>query len=402
MRLQLPWFGRKSAPKTRSFDEIVRRIDGGIGAGNIYVSNEMALRVATVMACAKVICDGVATPELGVFRKRKDGGSEEARDEPVYRLLNRRPNEMQTSFEFRRTMTLHAVLTGNALAIKVEAGGRLRELIPVAPGRYSIEKISRYDTIYRVSDEFGLVGNFTRDQVFHLPNWNWDWHKGLDAVQIAASAIGLAIAAESHQASLSANGGRPAGILSTSEPLSPDVIANLKESWRAFSEGNRFGTAVLDKGMTYTQMSMTSVDQQHLETRRFQVEEICRAFNVFPIMVGHSENNTSFASSEAFFSAHEKHTLAPWRQLWSQRLDESVLDGAGPLHVRFDNRYMLAGSVRDRAQWARTMTEMGIMTRNEMRQHEGLDPLPGLDEPLTPMNMDAGETPEGEGDDEGA
>jgi hypothetical protein len=76
--------------------------------------------------------------------------------------------------------------------------------------------------------------------------------------------------------------------------------------------------------------------------------------------------------------------------LWTQRLDEFVLDGAGPLWVEFDTRYLLAGSMKDRAAWARTMAELGIYTRNELRDEEGRDPLPGLDEPLTPLNMGGG------------
>jgi hypothetical protein len=53
---------------------------------------------------------------------------------------------------------------------------------------------------------------------------------------------------------------------------------------------------------------------------------------------------------------------------------------------------MRNGSMKDRAQWARTMAEMGIYTRNEIRDEEGKDPLPGLNEPLTPMNMTNGQT----------
>jgi hypothetical protein len=53
----------------------------------------------------------------------------------------------------------------------------------------------------------------------------------------------------------------------------------------------------------------------------------------------------------------------------------------------------VAGDTKDRAQWARTMVEMGIYTRNEIRDYEGLDPLPGLDEPLTPLNMTQGNKP---------
>ena len=104
-------------------------------------------------------------------------------------------------------------------------------------------------------------------------------------------------------------------------------------------------------------------------------------------MVGHSDKAATFASSEAFFAAHVKHTLAPWHRAWCQRIDEMLLDGSGPLFAEFDTRYLTSGSMVDRAQWARTMVEMGIYTRNEIRDFEGLDPLEGLDEPLVPLNM---------------
>jgi hypothetical protein len=67
-----------------------------------------------------------------------------------------------------------------------------------------------------------------------------------------------------------------------------------------------------------------------------------------------------------------------------------LLDGNGPLFAEFDTRYLMAGAMKDRALWARTMAEMGIYTRNEIRDEEGKDPLPGLDEPLTPLNMSQG------------
>ena len=101
-------------------------------------------------------------------------------------------------------------------------------------------------------------------------------------------------------------------------------------------------------------------------------------------------HSATFASSEAFFAAHMIHTLFPWQTRWTQGLDEFVLDGNGPLFAEFDTRYMRAGSMKDRSQWARTMVETGIYTRNEAREEEGKDPLPGLDKPLTPMNMTQG------------
>jgi HK97 family phage portal protein len=380
---------RSTAPTPRPFEEIIARIDRGFGTDTVVpgISAATAMQVATVMACVRVIANGCATPQLHLYRENKDGTRMLATNIPEYRMLNRRPNEWQTSFEFRRTMTMHAALTGNALAIKVMAGNRVRELIPVRPGYFQIDKLARYDVRYRVWDEFGPIGEFGPEEVFHLPNWQWDAVKGLDAVALARSAIGLSMAAETNQASLHSNGGRPAGILTTEQKLSPEALSRLREAWAEFTRSNRNGTAILDNGMEYNQLAMTGVDGQHLETRRFQVEEICRGFDVFPQMIGHSDKTSTYASSEAFFAAHLKHTLAPWHQLWLQRLDEFVLDGAGPLFCEFDARYLSAGSMVDRAQWARTMAELGIYTRNELRDEEGKDPLPGLDDPLTPMNM---------------
>jgi phage portal protein BeeE len=77
-----------------------------------------------------------------------------------------------------------------------------------------------------------------------------------------------------------------------------------------------------------------------------------------------------------------------------------LLDGAGPLFAGFDNRYMTLGSMNDRSQYARTMIELGLLSPNEWRDMEGLDPRPGGDEYLKPLNMDSGTTPKGNEDDE--
>ena len=393
----------RSAPVPRPFEEVIARLDGNRGAvsvAGIPVSARTALEVSTVLACVKVLADGCATPDLHVFREKADGTREKAVNIPEYRILNRRPNEWQTSFEFRRTMTMHAALTGNAVAIKVMNGRKVRELIPVVPGSFHIERTARYEVIFRCYDEFGLLGEFTQDEVLHLPNLQWDMVKGLDAVRMAAAAISLSIAAERNQGAIYQNGGRPAGILTTDSKLGQEAIDRLRTAWAKYSSSNRSGTAILDNGFKFVPLAMTGVDAQHLETRRFQVEEICRGFSVFPLMIGHSDKTATFASAEAFFAAHRIQTMQPWWQLWTQRLDEFVLDGAGPLFTEFDTRYLLATSLKDRAMWVRTMVELGVYTRNEMRDDDGRDPLPGLDEPLTPLNMSGAKpAPVTEGDD---
>lgn len=393
MRFLGKLFGRKAAALT--YDQVAGLIDG-TGASRfagVTVTAKTALQVSTVLACVKVIADGCATPKLHVYREGSDGRRQKATNIPEYRLLSRRPNEWQTSFEWRRQMTIHAALTGTGLSIKVRGDNRrVRELIPVQPGSWSMTRDSRYELVYRCWDKFGLIGEFGPGDVFLLNGVQWDWTESLNAVALARSAIGLAMVTEQSQAAMHENGLRPSGTYSVEGSLNEEQHGRLT-NWIKRQAGARNAgmPMVLDRAAKWMSTAISGVDAQHVETRRLQIEEICRGYGVFPIMVGHSDKSATFASSEAFFAAHVKHTLAPWHEAWTQRIDEMLLDGSGPLFAEFDTRYMTEGSMKDRSQWARTMSEMGIYTRNEIRDEEGKDPLPGLDEPLTPMNMTSGQ-----------
>lgn len=386
--------GRKATQLT--YDQVANLIDGVSGGtvAGVTVTEKTALQVSTVLACVKAIADGCATPDLHVYRELPDGTRQKATNIPEYRLLSRRPNEWQTSFEWRRQMTLHAALTGAALSVKVRGDNRrVKELIPVMPGQWDVRRTSRYELRYRCWDEFGVIGEFGAEDVFVLNNLQWDFVSSLNAVNLARSAIGLAMATERSQAAMHANGLRPSGTYSVDGNLNAEQHERLSAMLKRKSGPDNAGVPmILDRAAKWFNTSISGVDAQHVETRRLQIEEICRAYGVFPIMVGHSDKSATFASSEAFFSAHVKHTLAPWHKAWTQRIDEMLLDGAGPLFGEFDTRYLTTGSMVDRAQWARTMVEMGIYTRNEIRDNEGLDPLEGLDEPLTPLNMSQGGT----------
>lgn len=387
-------FGRKAAQL--NYDQVAGLIDG-VGGGTVagvMVTEKTALQVSTVLACVKVIADGCATPALHVFRELPDAPRQKATNIPEYRLLARRPNEWQTSFEWRRQMTIHAALTGAGLSIKVRGDNRrVRELIPVMPGSWDVRKTSRYELRYRCWDEFGLIGEFGADDVFVINGVQWDWAGSMNAVHLARSAIGLAMATEKSQAAMHDNGLRPSGTYSVEGSLTEEQHRRLSQWLKEKTGPARTGDPlVLDRNAKWQSTAQTGVDAQHVETRRLQIEEICRSYGVFPIMVGHSDKTSTFASSEAFFSAHLIHCLEPWHRAWTQRIDEMLLDGAGPLFAEFDTRYMRAGSIKDRAVYARTMIEMGLMSPNEYRDDEGRDPRPGGDEYLKPLNMGSGST----------
>lgn len=352
----------------------------------VAVNNDTALRVSTVLACCRVIAEGVSQLPLHVGTNDGEGAFQIQRDDPLFKLLHRQPNLWQTSFEFRETMSYNAILTGWGIAIKNRVRGQVRELLPVPTNYVSWERLPNYDLRFFVNDPFGAVGEFSPRDLVIIRGPSWDGLLPFNIVRLAREAIGLAIATEEAHARLHANGARPGGILSIDGSLSEEARARIKTAAQEFSRGDAFKTMVLDKGATWSAMAMNGVDSQHLETRRLQIEEICRAFRVFPHMVGYADKTTTFASAESFFQGHVLHTLMPWIERWEQALERDIL-GERNLSARFNVRELLKGDTGARAAFYASGIVNGWLTRNDARRMEGLQPLPGLDEPLAPLNM---------------
>jgi HK97 family phage portal protein len=244
---------------------------------------------------------------------------------------------------------------------------------------------------YWVSDLAGKTTRVDPSDILHLRGPTWNGYLGMDAVQLAREAIGLAIATEETHSSLHANGAQPGGVLSVKGKLDEAARARLKAAWQGFYGGvkNRYKTAVLDVDADWKPLSMTGVDSQHLETRRFQIEEICRVMRVFPQMVMHSEKSSTFASAESFFLAHVTHSLMPWIRRWEEAIEKALFSDQPNICVQFKVKELTRGDSSQRGDYymkalGGARGETAFMTRNEVRAEEGLDPIEGGDKLLIP------------------
>lgn len=366
--------------------------DSGRAKAGVPVTLDSALKVSTVLACVRVLANGVAQIPLKVYREDDDGNKSPEKTHPLYHLLWRRPSEWMTSFEMRQLMMAHATLTGNAYAYIGRGGSgdrrRIIELIPLT-GSVTPKQSKTWEITYEVRDADGTVTVFPRKNILHIRNMSWNGYAGMDCIRQAREAIGLAIATEETHGKLHANGAKPGGMLSFDKQLSKEAYKRLKVQAEQAVEGlnNAFRTLILDNGAKFTPFAMTGVDSQHIETRKFQIEEICRCFGVFPQMIGHADKTATFASAEAFFQAHVTHTLEPWVENWQQSLSRDLFDGEKDVYAEFSLQGLLRGDHKSRAEYYASGIGNGWLTRNEARRRENLNAIDGLDEPLTPLNM---------------
>ena len=120
-----PW-GRKATTTLDIFRELYGSKQSKSGE---TVGLKEAIRCATVFACARVIATGIAQVPLKLFQEDEATDVKRpARQHPLYRVLHRKPNPWQTSYEFREMLGLHLSLAGRAYCFKVMVGGQVKEL----------------------------------------------------------------------------------------------------------------------------------------------------------------------------------------------------------------------------------------------------------------------------------
>lgn len=366
----------------------------------LSVNETTALRVTTVYGCCRVICEDIGKLPLKLMREKTNGSKVLAREHPLYRVLFRRPNEWQTSMEWRMTMLLHALLAkaGYSYINRNRSTGEILELIPLMPGRVTPKQDSAWNVTYEVTDSAGGKVLLQRDDVHVLHGLSWDGLSALDVISQGREAIGLAMAAEETQARLHGQGARPGGVLTTPASLTDPQVKRLKDQFSENYTGvaNAFKMLLLDNGLKFEPWAMTGVDGQHLETRKHQVEEVCRLFRVFPQMVGGGDKAPTYGSAESFFGAHVGHTLMPWVALWEQAIERDLMTGVEleqGYHAKFFLQGLLRGDAKSRAEFYASGITNGWLSRNEARRLEDLDPEPGLDAFLQPLNMGSGTGP---------
>lgn len=94
------------------------------------------------------------------------------------------------------------------------------------------------------------------------------------------------------------------------------------------AEGSTSRLQILEANMKYEQISMTPEDQQLLETRKFSVEEICRWFDVPPVLVHHSNVTAWGTGIEQIVDGFHKFTIRPMLVNIEQAVRKRVLTPA--------------------------------------------------------------------------
>jgi HK97 family phage portal protein len=352
----------------------------------VRIDAESALRATVVLACVRVLSASVAGLPLHLYRRLAGGGKELARDLPLYRVLHTTPNSWQTSYELREMLMLHLLLHGSAFC-EIRGAGATQQLLPLHPSRMKVDRLENGRLRYTYREDKGSSTVYSQDAIMHLRWLSDDGVNGMVPVEIASDAIGLARACEIHGASFFGNGARPGVILSTDQMLSPEAAENTRNQWERAHRGPSRSqrTAVLQGGLKINELGGNNQESQFLESRRFQVEEVCRIYGVPPHLVG-DLSRSSFSNIEQQSLDYVQNGLMPWLRRFESAITRDLLTD-DETFAEFDVRGALRADAAGRSAFYNTMAQLGVFSVNEIRGFENLNPVDGGDIRVVPLNM---------------
>jgi HK97 family phage portal protein len=346
-------------------------------ANGITVTMAEAMQVPVVVNSIQIIAEAAAS--LDVFVKRIEGAVEvDLPDHPVLPLLRDEANGWTTAFEFIRQLMVDALtLDAGGLAWVNRVSGRPVEVIRYLPGvlTYEIDQVTG-ERRYRRSNQ-----PIPAEDVIHLLP-----PLGRPPLRLAMSAIAVAVALDRHAARLFSRGARPSGALLIPKGMGEEAVKAARTAWRTAHEGEDSGrTAILFDGMTFEPITFNSTDAQFLENRRFQIEEIARAFNIPAPMVGDLSRAT-WSNSEQKGREFLSYTLEPWLRALEGALRRALFSATErKTHViRFDRDDLTRADLSTRAAAINSLIASRTINPNEARGWLGMTPRDGGDEFLNP------------------
>jgi HK97 family phage portal protein len=355
----------------------------------VAITDESAMTYSAVFSAIRLLSWSTAMLPLLVYR-RQGRGKERATDHPLYPLLHSEANAEMTAFEFRSTLMSHAVGTGNGYAeIEWSNAGVPLALWPLNPRRMTPERVKgelRY--LYQLPD--GTTANLPSWRVHHIRGLSSNGVIGYSPVRLAMQAIGLGLATEEFGSRFFGNGARPGMIIRHPGELSDTAYDRLRSSWNAEHEGlsNSHRVKILEEGMEIETVGVPPEEAQFLETRKFQVTEIARWFNVPPHMIADMSGAT-FSNIEEQGVGFVTYSLGPWLTNSEQALSRDLLMPAEKKTLLIEHLVdgLLRGRTSERYQAYQLGLQGGWMSPNEVRERENMNPYDGGDTYLLPMNM---------------
>ncbi len=355
------------------------------------VNRETALSVPAVWAAINVLSSTIAALPLNVYRKSGDD-RERLSNTAIQKLLHGAPNRRWTSYRWRRYMMQSILLDGRSYNwIDSPTPGVVRAIWPLDPASVTpkLDPLTQRMTYAYQPDSSKPAITYDESEILDIP-WMLQ-PNGIDHVKPLEKlkrAIGLSIALEKYATGFFDKGGVP--------PL--QLIGPFRSGQAAQRAGDEISRRLLAKarngdnvlvlpdGHELKQIGYNPEQSQLMDSRRFQIEEVARVYDLSPSFLQDLTRST-FSNEEQKALHFVKHTVTQWVTAIEQEMNLKIFGMSSPRFVEFNMEGLLRGDFQTRMGGYATAIQNSINTPNEVRRRENLPPMDGGNELVLQQNM---------------
>lgn len=361
------------------------------GYKHLLSSRSKPMLLSTVYRCVDLISDSVAVLPLKTYSLDKDGFKTDFKTHPAYYLLNLEPNEDMTRFVFFKTLMASVLLEGNGFAY-IERSSYLEplQLIYLPKSQVSIVWVTDKNGILR--KRYQVVGFKElvepRDMI-HVLNFSYDGIYGVSTLTHAAQSVNIATKSEEHADGFFDSGGGISGILTVeNKRLDDPQKEQMYKTWDKRIAKRPNGIAILEGNMKYQPISISPKDSQLLESRQFNVVDICRFFSVSPVKA-FDLSKSSYSTVEATQLQYLTDTALAVITKIELEINRKVFlpSERGSVVAEFDTSAILRTDKAAQAAYWKDMFYVGGATPNVIRRENNLPRDLNGDKSFVPVNV---------------
>ena len=363
-------------------------IEAGLDSNaGVTINGQSAFEIVAFFSAVSLISDTISTLPCDAFI-RVDGERQPYRPKPTW---VDQPDVDTTRQAHYGSLVTSLLVYGNSYTrVFRDRNGEVVNLVVLDPSTVEVKR----DSIGRKTFIIGNQGKaLTSDDIIHIIDLAEPGSLvGISRVNKLKDALGVASALQAYAARFFGQGATTQGVIEFPGALTQEQAKNLVDGFDSRHRGWRKShkTGVLSGGAKYTSTSVPNDQAQFLDSRRFAVEEMARAFNIPLHMMG-IPGTASYASVEQNNLQFISHTLRPILEKieWSY----SKLLPTPAAFIKFNFNALLRGDLQSRMNAYSVGTQAGFMSVNDVRRLEDLSPVADGNQFRVPLaNIDLAQT----------
>ena len=346
------------------------------------------LTSATYYACMLIRCNALARLPLKVKRKTKDGGAEDLRDHPLYKLLHLRPNPFMSVHDMLWATEFQRLHYGNAFWVWTGRGAKFKGLYLLDSTRVQIvvddaEILSDKNAVYYLyTDNRKGQYIYRSDEIVHFKNFA----RGGIVGESIRKYIGGIVANEQYAQNVVSNkyksGLQDPVVVTYTGDLNKEREAKLRKKFEQLGGVKHAGKVIpIPVDFDIKTLQTRLVDSQFAEMNTLNARQIANAFGVKSFQLNDLEKST-YSNIEQQNTAFYTDTLLNVITVYEQEIDYKLLfdfemeDG---VYISFNPDVILRADLLTRYQAYSTGVNNALLKISEVRAKEDLPFVPGTD-----------------------